>query len=55
MVEKELGKRNFGFDSLVHIEPLHGGERGERAAELLVLQWEKYVFSRQLSVHFGSM
>jgi hypothetical protein len=27
MVEKELGERNFGFDSEVQIETLHGGER----------------------------
>ena len=26
-----------------------------RVAELLLLQWEKDVYSRQLSVHFGSM
>ena len=26
-VEKELGERNFGFDSEVQIEPRHGGER----------------------------
>ena len=27
MAEKELGERNFGFDSEVQIETLHGGER----------------------------
>ena len=27
MAEKELGERNFGFDSEVKIETLHGGER----------------------------
>ena len=26
-----------------------------RAAELLLLRWEKDVFSRQPSIHFGSM
>ena len=59
MVEKELGERNFGFDSLKSrlnhdMEEKEIVAVCEQAAELL-LQWEKDVFSRQLSVHFGSM
>ena len=61
MVEKELGENNFElFDSLKSKLNRDMEEKiivavCGRAEELLLFWWEKDVFSRQLSVHFGSM
>ena len=46
MVEKEIGERNFGLDSLKARLNCNMGEKVIVAAD---------VFSRQLSVHFGSI